>query len=281
MLCARSNLELQFHSVVRKLHVVRKSCVRLFVRQIMTNMSEERAPGLQPLHGFHRVLYRRMRRVRLMTQRVEKEHIQVLQPGQRLFGDLAMIGEISSGTKAKTENFGVTVDKDDWLETSSEKLNRPVDRLQFNLGKSAELIFGVENISKHPANKFDRVGMRVQRQLVWLVKKTQWAKIVNSKQMVCVSMRIEHGVEAANIFTDRLLAEVGCGIDQHSAAAVFNEYGGPSAQVAGIGGMTNGAITANGGHTHGRAAPQDGERSLHFAAGTCCGPLAMALVTST
>src|SRR2546427_1588354 len=102
--------------------------------------------------------------------------------------------------------------------------------------------------------------------------------------MIGVGVGVENCVETANVFADCLFPKVrGC-VDQDRAATVFNQNGGPGAPVARIGGMTHGAIAANGRHAHGRTAAQHRKRCLHccdFPAGTGCGPLAIALVTST
>src|SRR5579859_7651908 len=54
------NFKLQFHPVIRKLHIRRQTRVRLLVRQVMTDVSEERASRFQPLHCLQRILNRRM-----------------------------------------------------------------------------------------------------------------------------------------------------------------------------------------------------------------------------
>jgi hypothetical protein len=56
------------------------------------------------------------------------------------------------------------------------------------------------------------------------------------------------------------------------------------AAVTRVGRAADGAVAANGGHAHGRAAPQHGQRGFHRFAGlvpVACGGRASALVTST
>src|SRR6266436_5661750 len=113
------------------------------------------------------------------------------------------------------------------------------------------------------------------------MQKAQRPQIVDSENVIGMSVRVEHCIEAANVLSDSLLSEIRSGIDQNAAPAVLNQYRRPGSAVARIRRMTHGAIAADSWHAHGRPAAQHRERRPHFAAGTCCGPLAIALVTST
>src|SRR5207249_541622 len=62
----------------------------------------------------------------------------------------------------------------------------------------------------------------------------------------------------------RLLAKVGSCINQHHPAAIFHQDGGTSATIVRIGGATNLASAAEGGHPHGCPAAQNGESCFHF-----------------
>src|SRR5206468_640089 len=132
----------------------------------------------------------------------------------------------------------------------------------------------VKNVAEHFPDELGSVWTCIEWQPVWLMQKAERTQVVDPEEVVGVSMGVQHRIQAADIFADCLFAEIRRGIDQNRAAAVFNEYGWPGAPVARIGRMADRAIATDGRHAHGRAAPQHGERSLHFAAGTCCAPLA-------
>ena len=66
------NLEFQFHPVVRQPHIVGQCSIRGFVRQVVAYMGEKRTPRFYTLHDVQRVLHRRVRRVRLVAQRVQE-----------------------------------------------------------------------------------------------------------------------------------------------------------------------------------------------------------------
>src|SRR6185312_17374038 len=99
--------------------------------------------------------------------------------------------------------------------------------------------------------------------------------------MICMSMGIEHRIERAYVLANRLLAKIRRGVNDYGPAVVFNEYRRTGPLIARIGRMANQAIASNRGHAHRRSAAQYGQRRFHFAAGTCCAFLAIALVTST
>ena len=69
---------------------------------------------------------------------------------------------------------------------------------------------------------------------------------------------VKDRVQAPNVFPNRLLAEIGSGVNQDRMPAVLNQDRWSSAVVSRIRGMTDGAVAANRGHAHRRAAAQHG-----------------------
>src|SRR5437764_68020 len=99
--------------------------------------------------------------------------------------------------------------------------------------------------------------------------------------MISMSMGVEHRIERADVLANRLLAKVRRSVDNYRPPVVFNQYRRARSLVTRIRRMANQTVASNRGHAHRCAAAQHGQRRLHFAAGTCCAFLAMALVTST
>src|SRR5262245_61387882 len=99
--------------------------------------------------------------------------------------------------------------------------------------------------------------------------------------MIGMRVGVKNRVEVADLLPDCLLPKIGSRINQNCVTGVLNQYRWPGATVARITRAANGAVAADGGHAHGRPAAEDGQPCLHFAAGTCCAPLAIAFVTST
>ena len=79
------NLKFQFHPVIREPHMRRQRRIGLLMRQIVANMSEEGTPGFDPLHNAERIFHRRMRGMRLVPQRIEKQDVKVPQLIKRGF----------------------------------------------------------------------------------------------------------------------------------------------------------------------------------------------------
>src|SRR5579864_1430893 len=245
-----SNLEFQFHAVVRKFYVFRQRSIRLLVRQIVTNVREKCALRLQPLHDAQRVLHRRMRRVRLVAQCIQKQNIEVFQLRQRRYRDLTMVGQVSRRAKTKAINLRVAMDQSDRLESRTKQLQRPLQRAHLDLRQSSELVIGIENVSEHVLNESGGVRVRIERQLIWPVQKTQRTQIVNAKKVIGMGMGIQNSIKLANLFANCLLAKIWRGINEHAAPAIFEQHRGPGAPVARVLRMANGVIAPDGGHAH-------------------------------
>src|SRR5579864_8028109 len=192
-----------------------------------------------------------------------------------------MVGEVSGRAKAESINLSVAVDEGNRLELCSKQLQRALERMHLDLRQAAEFIVRIKNVAEHVADEFSRIRMRIKRQPIGLVTKTYWTKIVDAQDMVGVGMSVKDGVKRANIFANCLFAKVWRGVDQHAAPGVFDQDRRAGSPVARVAGVTDGAVAANRRHAHRRTAAQHGECSIHFAAETCSGPRAIALVTST
>ena len=83
--------------------------------------------------------------------------------------------------------------------------------------------------------------------------------IVQAHDVVGVRVGEDHGVQAVDAGAQSLRAEIGRGVDQHVAALVAHQDGGPQPVVARIGGSADGAMAADGGHAHAGARTQHGD----------------------
>src|SRR6266496_3971519 len=162
-------------------------------------MGEECPLGLQARNSRQRMFNRRVRGVRLIPQRIQKQNIQPFQLTQRFLWNVAMIGQVSARAKAETVNLGIAMNEHNRFKLCSEKLQHAIDRSQLDLRQAAEFVVGVKNISKHATNKLRRIRVGVERQPVRLVLETEWAQIVDSKQMIGMRVRVKHRVQASNI----------------------------------------------------------------------------------
>src|SRR5438132_4278631 len=161
---------------------------------------------------------------------------------------------------------------------------RTTNSAGFHKWKPAEFVVRVEDITEHVANEFRGVGPGVERQLARFMAKTQRPQVVDSENVIGVGVSVEHGIKMGDALADCLLVKIRCAVDEHHATVVFNQNRRSSTAVVGIGGMADRAVAANGGHAHGRAAAQDGQRGLHLFAESvpvAWGGRASAFVTST
>ena len=84
--------------------------------------------------------------------------------------------------------------------------------------------------------------------------------------MVGVGVGVEDGVDAMEMGAEGLFAEVGAGVDEDGACGLslspLDEDGGTEAFVVWVRGGADGAVAAQGGHSHGGARSQECEGSL-------------------
>src|SRR5438067_11411351 len=190
-----------------------------------------------------------MRLMRLVPESVEEKNVEALELAETFFGNVAEIGEIGDGSEAVAENFSLPVQHSYRIKTQPEQVQRTIEGVHFQLGQRAVFVSGIKNVLKHGAHKIGDVLTCVQRNAPFAVE-AERTQIVNAQDMVGVSVRVEYGVDATNLFTNRLLAEVGCAVNQNRTVVVFNEERGTRAAVTRIGGVAHRAGAAIGGSAH-------------------------------
>src|SRR6476620_246482 len=80
---------------------------------------------------------RKMRRMRLLAERVENEQIKSFEQRPRLVRDVAAVGEIRELPDPQPKNRTFAVKDRDRCDLLAADAERTSDREQFNLGKSA------------------------------------------------------------------------------------------------------------------------------------------------
>src|SRR5437870_7191644 len=96
---------------------------------VMANVRKEGPLGLGPLHNAQGILHGRVRRMRLVTECIEKQDVQVLELGEGSLWYIAVVRKISRGAEAVAVDLSIPVYHCDGLETCPEQLNHAVDRL--------------------------------------------------------------------------------------------------------------------------------------------------------
>src|ERR1700676_5502830 len=177
-------------------------------------MGEECALRFYLFHDLQRLLDGRMRGVRLVAQRVQKQDVEISQLLQRFGRTLAVIGQIGGRSETETKNRSIAVDHRQRLEARSEQFDGAVDGMKVNLRQSSKLVFGLKDVAKHFAQEFARLRRGIKRQLAWDVLISQRAQVVDSEDVVGVRVSVEHGIELRDFFAQHLFAKVLRGIDQ-------------------------------------------------------------------
>src|ERR1700751_6083498 len=98
--------------------------------EIMRDMGEEGALGLQPVNDLKRVGDSGMRRGRLVTQSIKKQNGGIVQPLKRGLGDLAEVREIGGRTETKTKDLGISMQDLYRQETGAPQLHGSLNRVK-------------------------------------------------------------------------------------------------------------------------------------------------------
>src|SRR5262249_15694091 len=239
--------------VMCQANVVRERLVGGFVRQIVGDVGEESALGFEFIYQAQRVCDARVRGMGPVPQRVEKKDVETAQLLHGLRRNLTEVGEGSRRSEAKAVDFRVTVDDFHRLKPRSEQVQRAVDPLHLYAGDAPVLVRSVKNVTEDSLHGFRSRVKGVQRDLL-LAAETKRTHVVETQDVVGVSMGINDGVDVRNVLADGLLAKVRRGVNDYTAAAVLQHDRGASAAVTRIAGMTDGARAPDGGHAHGRSA---------------------------
>src|SRR5579871_6613971 len=115
-----SDFKLQLQPVMCQPNMSRKRCIRSLVSQIVTNVGEECALRFQLLHDRQRILYGRVRWMRLVSQSIEKQYVQTFQLPHRRIRNLTMIGQVRGRSESIAVDLGLSVNHDHWRETRSK-----------------------------------------------------------------------------------------------------------------------------------------------------------------
>src|SRR6266851_1447501 len=120
----RAYLELE--TVIRQPNVRRQRRLGERVRQVMTDVREKRTARLEFFNRLKAARDSRVSGVRPVPQRVQEQHVQVLQFCFRFLRNLAVIGQISGIAEAKSQHRRLSVLQTDRDELQPKKVEGPV-----------------------------------------------------------------------------------------------------------------------------------------------------------
>src|SRR5713101_1409002 len=167
-----------------------------------------------------------------------------------------MVGEVSAAAEAETENKRAAVQQPYGYEFLTEKFERAVQRVRFELWNGRLLLVTIENIGKatlDSAHRFSRGEDRNARALAEIIR----PHIIEPHQMVGVGMREQHGIQPVHFGAQHLGSKIWSSIDHHVMAAIFEQHGWTQTVIARVVRIADVAMTAGRRHAHA------GTRSQH------------------
>src|SRR5262249_13877045 len=153
--------------------------------QVVGNMREEGAPGLELLHQAQRVGHGGMRGVRAMTQSVKKQDIE---PAQEFLGvqrDFAEIGEVGGRAETKTVNLGFAVNHYDRLKARAKQLQRSIEAFHLDPRDAPVFVIGVKDVAENALHGLRGFFLGVERDLAFALE-ADGAHIVQAQNVVGV-----------------------------------------------------------------------------------------------
>jgi len=236
------------------------------VVEVVTEMSEEGALRLEPFDEGDRAIEMGMTGVRIATERVENEDVEILKEGQALGGDVAHVGEVGGCAESISGDLLLSVEDRDAAEAGSEELcsgtGGRVDAVKLHTGAGGVAIFPAKGVLEDALDGSSGLIIGVKRKAAGHTK-AEGPEVIEAHDVIRVAVGVEDGVYVADLLAHSLGVEVGAGVDEDYVIVVGETDGRPGAAIARVGGGADRALAAEGRHTHGRTAAQEREGRPH------------------
>jgi hypothetical protein len=241
------------------------------VVELVRHVGEEGAAGFQLLDegdGFGQVGVTGMR---LGTERVEDEDVEILEVGEGLGRDVGHVGEVGGAAEAVAGDDFAAMNDGDALEDGPEEGDFGAgafgERMKGDAGAGCVTVFGAEGVVEDAAEDGFGVGIGVEGNAGGGAE-GEWAEVVHAEDVVGVMVGVEDGVDAGELLPDGLRVEVGTGVDEDGLVVEVEADAGAGAAIAVValgrdGGGADGAGAAERGNAHAGAGSEEGEGCLH------------------
>src|SRR5579859_2894065 len=174
-----------------------------------------------------------MHGMRRVAKSIQDEHVEILQQGNGRFGHGAEIGEIGGVAKTEAENRDVAMNEWNRSDCSSEQANRAVDQIDCDKRHRTEFGLAVKDVGESAAQNLKSFFARKNGKRRTLAH-IEWANVVESENVVGVSVSEEDGVQALDAGAQGLLAKVWSRIDDNVLAIAGKKQGRAETVVARI-----------------------------------------------
>jgi len=228
------------------------------VVEVVAHVGEEGAAWFELFDVGDGFLEMRVAVVRVAAKGIDDEDVEILKKSDAFVGDVAHVGEVGCAAEAVAGDLLAAVGDGDALEAGSEEIETGagcgVNAVKFDAGAGGIAIFGAECVFEDALEGCGGFVVGVDGKVAFGVK-AEGAEVVEAHDVVGVTVGVEDGVDATDVFPDGLGVEVRAGVDEDDVAVVGEADGGPGATitlvaVGGDGGGADRAVTAERGHAH-------------------------------
>ncbi len=187
-------------------------------------MGEEGSAGLEFLDISQRAFEMGVAWMRLTSESIEDEDVQILKQRYAFGRDVAHVGEVGCGAEAIAGDGLVAVRDGNPLKACTEEID-PGSGRAFIEGMDGDAcgcgvaFAGAEGVVEDSREGLRGFFIRVERQVLFQPE-AERPQIVKTKNVVGVAMGIKNGVDVTNVLADGLCVEVRTGIDEDNAVVV-------------------------------------------------------------
>lgn len=175
----------------------------------------------------------KVRRVRAVAQGIDDQEIELVEFHSGLLGDLIAVRDESEGSyaisKAETGHAAPSVTDFKWCDIEATDLKITDDRVGSDLRKATADILCFEDIIEDTTQLTPRDLARVDGD--GAILEIDGSDIVESEDVVCVTMSDQQGLDAPETAAERLLPEIRRDIDQQPMAVMVDEKPGAKAFI--------------------------------------------------
>ena len=173
--------------------------------------------------------------VGVATKGIDDEDVEILEESYAFVGDVAHVGEVGGAAKTVASDLLAAMGDGDALEAGAEEIETGagcgVDAVKFDAGAGGIAVFGAEGVFEDAFEVCGGFVVGVDGKVAFGVK-AEGAEVVEAHNVVGVTVGVEDGVDATDVFADGLGVEVRACVDEDGVAVVGEADGGPGAAVA-------------------------------------------------
>jgi hypothetical protein len=192
----------------------------------MTDVRQERPTWVEPFDDFKRLRHRVVRRMRPMPQRIQNENVEIVQQCKRFLRNAIAIREVRKRSKTEAEDRPSPMKDWHWADVQRPHVKGAIDRMQLDLrGAAALFVRRIENVIERPPKIGCGLRIRIGRYRAAL-HHVEAPHFVETHDVIGVAVREEDGVHTRHAVCQRLLTQIGCGINQNSGSACRGKING-------------------------------------------------------